>query len=134
MAKKKQTFGEFKCKICSKVFSERAGLNHHAQLHTSDKPFSCSKCSFTCKTKKYLHRHANRVHVKHEKSNECEICGKKFFFKSLLVKHMYIHSDVRPYKCEVCDRGFNSRYSLSSHSHTHTGKSSLFIFDLVLVW
>ncbi|XP_045782950.1 uncharacterized protein PF11_0213-like isoform X2 [Maniola jurtina] len=121
MAKTKQTFGEYKCKICSKVFSERGGLNHHLQLHTSDKPFSCNKCTFTCKTKKYLHRHANRVHTKREKDNECDVCGKKFLFKSLLDRHVYIHSDVRPFKCEVCNKGFNSRYSLSSHRHTHTG-------------
>ncbi|XP_039762829.1 protein PFC0760c-like isoform X2 [Pararge aegeria] len=120
MAKTKQVFGEFKCKICTKVFTERAGLAQHIQLHRTDRPFACKKCTYTCKTKKYLNKHIARVH-RQATGNECGVCSKKFHFKCQLDKHMYVHTNAKPFKCEVCNKGFNSTYSLSTHRHLHTG-------------
>ncbi|CAH2215730.1 jg2479, partial [Pararge aegeria aegeria] len=119
MAKTKQVFGEFKCKICTKVFTERAGLAQHIQLHRTDRPFACKKCTYTCKTKKYLNKHIARVH-RQATGNECGVCSKKFHFKCQLDKHMYVHTNAKPFKCEVCNKGFNSTYSLSTHRHLHT--------------
>ncbi|XP_052746182.1 variant-silencing SET domain-containing protein [Bicyclus anynana] len=120
MAKTKRVYGEYKCKICSKLFSEKAGLAQHVQLHTDARPFACRLCTYTGKTKKYLARHAARVH-RQPTAHQCRVCDKMFHYKCNLVKHMYAHTNERPFKCEVCNKGFNSTYSLSSHRHVHTG-------------
>jgi hypothetical protein len=40
----------------------------------------------------------------------------------ILNQHMLVHSDVRPFKCSVCDRGFRRRDTLDTHLRTHTGE------------
>ncbi|XP_047542697.1 uncharacterized protein LOC125075140 [Vanessa atalanta] len=117
--KTKTNFGDHKCKICTKRFSDKSGLAHHVQLHSAERPYSCQLCPHTCKTKKYLSKHIKRVHnVATE--HECSFCGRKFHYKSLLDNHMYIHTDERPFKCDVCGKGFNSTYSLNTHKYIHT--------------
>lgn len=112
-------FTTHKCNICSKKFTEKAGLNQHIQTHSSERPFVCNICTSSFKTKKYLSRHIKKVHnpaIDHE----CRYCGKKFHYESILKQHMYIHTDERPYKCKVCCKGFNSKYTLNNHSYIHT--------------
>ncbi|XP_065361476.1 transcriptional repressor CTCF [Calliphora vicina] len=64
--------------------------------------------------------------IKKTKGNEpqsfaCMLCpyqsGKKF----LLSRHLKTHSDDRPYKCAVCERGFKTNASLLNHRNTHLG-------------
>ncbi|KAF3430564.1 hypothetical protein E2986_07686 [Frieseomelitta varia] len=39
----------------------------------------------------------------------------------LLSRHMKSHSEERPHKCSVCERGFKTLASLQNHVNTHTG-------------
>ncbi|CAK1554309.1 unnamed protein product [Leptosia nina] len=117
--KKKSKPKTHKCPHCSKRLSDKYSLDHHLQLHSDDKPFACTKCNATFKTKKYVSKHLRRVHKK-ATGHECEFCGKKFHFESLLQKHRLVHTDERPYKCKWCKKGFNSRYTLSGHILIHT--------------
>ncbi|XP_050360007.1 protein suppressor of hairy wing-like isoform X2 [Nymphalis io] len=119
IVKTKTNFGDHKCKICTKRFSDKSGLAHHIQLHSAERPFSCHLCSHTCKTKKYLSKHIKRVHNA-ATEHECSFCGRKFHYKSLLDHHMYIHTDERPFKCDSCGKGFNTSYSLNTHKYIHT--------------
>lgn len=32
-----------------------------------------------------------------------------------------MHQQIRPHKCEQCDKGFVTAYDLKIHSQTHTG-------------
>ncbi|CAH0731210.1 unnamed protein product, partial [Brenthis ino] len=114
----KKKFTDFKCTICKKTFSEKAGLTQHNLTHSSEKPFTCHLCPHTFKTKKYLGRHIKRVHNE-ATENECSFCGRKFHFKSLLRQHMYTHTDERPFKCKICGKGFNSSYTLNTHKYIH---------------
>nr|CAD7394605.1 unnamed protein product [Timema cristinae] len=42
-------------------------------------------------------------------------------FRYLLSRHMKSHSEERPHKCSVCERGFKTLASLQNHVNTHTG-------------
>jgi hypothetical protein len=44
-----------------------------------------------------------------------------FHFRYLLSRHMKSHSEERPHKCSVCERGFKTLASLQNHVNTHTG-------------
>ncbi|CAG4974588.1 unnamed protein product [Colias eurytheme] len=114
----------FPCTECGKKFSEKGSLHHHLQLHSDDRPFTCNICNGTFKTNKYLMKHIKRVHNA-PTDHECDFCGKKFHYKSLMEKHRVVHTDEKPYKCKWCKKGFNSGYSLSTHILIHTSK---FIF------
>ncbi|XP_055910317.1 transcriptional repressor CTCFL [Eupeodes corollae] len=50
--------------------------------------------------------------------SNCEYVSSKRY---LLARHMKCHSDYRPFKCSVCERGFKTNASLQNHANTHTG-------------
>lgn len=49
---------------------------------------------------------------------ECDICGKKMTKRSIRF-HMQAHANLKEYICSVCQKGFNSDYSLMSHMKVH---------------
>ena len=46
---------------------------------------------------------------------KCEVCGKPFFFPSLLTRHMRKHTGERPFSCPVCLQTFQFNWSLRKH-------------------
>lgn len=48
-------------------------------------------------------------------------CNIFFLHRYLLSRHMKSHSEERPHKCSVCERGFKTLASLQNHVNTHTG-------------
>ena len=44
-----------------------------------------------------------------------------FSQNSKLQTHFRIYTGDKPYKCDVCGKGFNGNGSLQNHIRTHTG-------------
>ncbi|XP_023329055.1 transcriptional repressor CTCF [Eurytemora carolleeae] len=51
----------------------------------------------------------------------CSYCNYTTSKRYLLSRHLKCHSDERPHKCSVCERGFKTLASLQNHVNTHTG-------------
>lgn len=51
----------------------------------------------------------------------CSYCIYSTSKRYLLARHMKCHSEDRPHKCNVCERGFKTIASLTNHVNTHTG-------------
>ena len=51
----------------------------------------------------------------------CDVCGKVFRKKFLLVRHMNVHSVERPYICGQCGRAYKDTSSLKRHCLVHRG-------------
>ncbi|CAH0602323.1 unnamed protein product [Chrysodeixis includens] len=111
----------YTCTDCGKKFANQGLWKAHTKLHTTEHPFKCELCSYTCKIKKYLSRHVKKVHTK-PVGNQCTVCGKCFHYDCNLQKHMRVHTGEKPYKCKVCGKAFSSAYSLSGHKLIHTGE------------
>ncbi|RUS69179.1 hypothetical protein EGW08_023060, partial [Elysia chlorotica] len=51
----------------------------------------------------------------------CQVCGKAFQKKFLLVRHMNVHSVDRPYICGQCGKAYKDTSSLKRHCLVHRG-------------
>lgn len=51
----------------------------------------------------------------------CNFCSYTSHRRYLLLRHMKSHSEERPHKCEVCERGFKTYASLQNHLNMHNG-------------
>ncbi|XP_045510311.1 transcriptional repressor CTCFL-like isoform X2 [Colias croceus] len=51
----------------------------------------------------------------------CTFCNYVSHRRYLLLRHMKSHSDERPHKCTVCERGFKTVTSLQNHMNMHNG-------------
>lgn len=86
------------------------------QLQQQKIDLTCPLCA-----KKYS-RHDNLIaHQRsvHETTIECTICHKHFATHQGLEKHAVLHSDDRPFTCEVCFKTFKRADSLRQHEQTH---------------
>ena len=57
-----------------------------------------------------------------EKPYKCKVCDRGFTRKTTLKVHQRIHTGEKPYKCKDCDRGFSQKTALNIHQRIHTGE------------
>ena len=56
-----------------------------------------------------------------EKPYKCEVCNKGFADSSSLTAHMRTHTAREAVQCEVCNKRFAGSGALAGHMRTHTG-------------
>lgn len=99
-----------KCEICNRtpICYERHIIRHHT---------SHAKCTLCPAV--FRHTSGLKIHMlNHEKVKPhlCASCGQSFVSWNLLSRHeITMHSDVRKFPCDQCDRGFNRKYQLRNH-------------------
>jgi uncharacterized Zn-finger protein len=56
-----------------------------------------------------------------DKPYKCDVCCKGFSHNSNLQIHNRIHTGDKPYTCDICGKRFSENGSLQRHIRTHTG-------------
>lgn len=70
-----------------------------------------------------LLRHIH-IHTNY-KPCKCELCGATFAVDSMLKQHLRTHSGEKPFECQICHKKFATSSSLSIHNRVHTGEKPL---------
>ncbi|XP_070701978.1 uncharacterized protein [Pempheris klunzingeri] len=109
------------CGECGLVLSSSSALESHVGLHAGLRPFSCTLCGKHFSDSKGLKRHG-RVH-RNGRIHVCQQCGKGFVYSFGLTKHIQmVHSRIKPFVCQICNKGCFTKQDVEAHIRSHTGE------------
>lgn len=96
----------------------QATFKENKEVAGEGKRFRCEVCGKKFMYKSWLQDHT-RGHTK-EKPFSCGVCGKLFTWKTDLMKHTRTHTKEKPYICQTCDKSFSEKGTLMCHIRVHT--------------
>jgi len=124
---------DFDCPHCEDKFSDVVQVKQHCQFkHSNYRPFPCASCDTApFKTKGNLDAHIARFHSSGRKKFRCEVCLRTYEDKWSLKRHAEVHEDPDSLKCPKCSKQLRSQEGFERHMATqHIGKECCgFIFD-----
>lgn len=119
--------------LCKVKLQNMEKLNYHIKCHV-DTSFKCPECNETFSFWKPLTGHLWRLHKIDMELYSCDKCEYKTFSLGHLNNvHKLIHSDTKPFVCNICLRGFKNSKQLRNHKGSHkqkTEKASSFVCDI----
>ncbi|XP_046428495.1 zinc finger protein OZF-like isoform X1 [Neodiprion fabricii] len=122
------------CEICEKGFIAQGELKAHLISHEVARPFACTTCGKSFKSKDHVKGHVRTLHPEMCSSNtvkkySCEICGQSFSHKPLYYRHKqdeHGEKNCRRKKqlflCDLCGKAVTSLASMQVHRRIHTGE------------
>lgn len=114
------------CLYCGKIYESGFFLKNHVGNHQKFKPeelYYCDLCSFSTHTKFLIKQHLTITHIGNEKELVCELCGKICKRASDMRSHRLVHTNIRPYGCDLCELKFKCPKQLKCHKRTHFPKN-----------
>ena len=112
--KKNENVLLYQCLECNKIFSLAYGPEGQS---VSELQF-CPRCKTS--TEKAIDFVTQVRKLKKEKSFKCVECDKEYGQKNQLLRHAWIHCDIKPYQCDQCDMSFSQNNKLMEHMRKHT--------------
>ena len=107
----------FVCEICGAAFMREDHLNSHtAMKHSDERPFLCSKCSYSCKTKTQLVVHERSHFDKMEPPLKCKFCNHGVHDNNMMRVHLKkFHEIEAGHDCKDCCTSFKYFVDLKKH-------------------
>jgi hypothetical protein len=113
---------KYECDMCKRRFFAMQRMLAHRRVHTKERPHKCDECTKAYRTPNQLATH-KRLH--NGTAFVCHVCGKLLASTTLLLSHEAVHTNERPYACEVdgCGQMFKSLQAKQVHQmRVHTSE------------
>ncbi|XP_073345242.1 uncharacterized protein [Pagrus major] len=103
------------CPYCGKMVSAST-MARHKLMHTGVRPFKCTMadCDKHFRSTSEVKRHFLMHHTT-ERPYKCDVCGKGFIKMCYLNAHAKIHTGKKPFVCHICGKAFPKLYSMQRH-------------------
>lgn len=111
------------CNVCGSTFAEALDLLAHAEIHTRAVVFKCMLCGESFTQEQNIRSHISTVHAKELTENTCRLCGKHCKDERTLLKHAWDHSKEKNHSCLKCGKTFYNKARLKRHMQSHRNKS-----------
>ena len=97
------------CPCCNCLEKSQTVLNIHIDQQHPDYMFPCTICG-----KLYMSYNSRYKHqIEHTAPTFfCEECSEGFHFQAEQTKHMNVHSAIKPFGCDLCQKWFTQRRAL----------------------
>ncbi|XP_053400403.1 gastrula zinc finger protein XlCGF67.1-like [Mercenaria mercenaria] len=117
---------QLSCDVCSQEFGAKEEYRRHIAIHTRPK---CSLCRESFVSIRRLIEHEKTIHG-NERPFECSVCKKSFKTKGNLTEHLTCHSDERKFECNLCQKSFARRPHLKEHMQIHSEKKTISVYQM----
>lgn len=113
------------CEQCGAAFASKKSLSKHSLIHQEDRPKShlCETCGMGFYDKESLKAHTYRLHLpKEARRFKCDFenCRYTCLYQHQLTEHQKVHSDEKPWQCDLCDYTAKSKWTFKKHYRKHT--------------
>ena len=116
----------YKCDICSKEFKQRVFLRTHKMRAHKDPELLKAAHKCTICGSSYIHKNQLRLHMLRHTGKPIKCtwpgCRQSFIMPSELESHMRVHTNTRPYLCDLCGYSAKMKNQLTRHRRRHTGE------------
>ena len=118
------------CQVCGKHISRQCLANHHALMHSAERPFVCDICGHSFKLRRHLRKHkAKHEHAAADAGGfPCDKCDKVLRTAETLKRHKRaVHSTEKVYHpCDVCGKQIKGLTALKTHVRLqHEGSKNI---------
>lgn len=110
---------QFECYVCHEPSVSLPVLRRHMVKHFRAKELLCKQCGYRAQTMQSMERHLLRIDHDAKLSYACTVCGKAFALNYQLSRHTAIHTAVKAFGCDECEKQFRNRSNLMQHKMTH---------------
>ena len=122
MRRHNNDYKKHECSLCNKYFLSKESLKKHMSDHLKMTVYQCDECGEEFDQKAEFTSHMLTHSDKDSSPNAkpvCKTCFKSFSSNSSLRKHEFIHLDVKPHRCEICNVSFAQKVQLKLHNKRH---------------
>ncbi|CAL8132794.1 unnamed protein product [Orchesella dallaii] len=99
------------CTVCEYRTNNMCSLRDHMRTHTNERPFKCSICKSSYRTKSQLQKHVRYFHgpeKRPRKKKPCVFCLKLFDSSDMFV-HIKSHIKEKAFSCSILWKGIYQR-------------------------
>lgn len=117
------------CELCKKSYKTHSSLithkysrclNHLTHNSKNVKVVKYCLCDICGDNVANIKQHM-KSHGPKEEPVECHICNRKLSSKSVLTRHIRVHTGERPHACKYCNKRFKDSYTKAVHERIHEG-------------